>query len=111
VGNEGGDLGVLCGCGPPANGKDFAAAYKAKYGSEPEAYAGPAYDSANLLLEAIAAGADTREKVTERLAAADHQGVMGRYRFTATGELTADSGAFNLFAVTAAGLQYLQTVR
>ncbi len=111
VGADGGDLGVLCGCGPPANGTAFAAAYKAKYGAEAAGYTGIAYDSANLLLQAIAGGAVTREQVTERLAAADYQGVMGRYKFTATGELTADSGAFNLFSVSGAGLQFLQTVR
>ena len=64
--------------------QDFVAAYKAKYGAEPDALATLAYDAAGILLQAIAdAGADDPTLVKDAMAAVKYEGVSGEITFDA----------------------------
>lgn len=58
---------------------DFISAYKAKFGTEPDAFAALAYDAANLAFDAIKrAGSTDPEKINEALAAtAEFTGITG----------------------------------
>ena len=63
---------LTCACGGPvaagdATAEKFAADYKAKYGVEPGTYSSEAYDSANLIIEAMKGldGNITRDSITE----------------------------------------------
>jgi ABC-type branched-subunit amino acid transport system substrate-binding protein len=110
LGGNAGQLYVVCGC-PPVTDNDFRSAYKSEYGTEPEAYAGTAYDSANMLLDAIAHGADSRTKVGEYLGSKTFEGVKdSKYRFTATGELTAENASVAVYSVTGGGFQFQKSV-
>ncbi len=67
----------------PAN-KAFVAAYKAKYGSEPDQFAVQAYDTLKLAAKAItAAGEPDPEKIRDALTKTSHEGVMGKLSFDA----------------------------
>ncbi len=66
----------------PANQK-FVAAYKAKYGSDPDQFAAQAYDTLFIVAEAInAAGAPEPEKIKDALGKVKHVGVLGPFSFT-----------------------------
>jgi branched-chain amino acid transport system substrate-binding protein len=61
----------------------FVAAFSAKNGHPPDQFAAQAYDTMFILAEAIdRAGAAEPDKIRIALAATDHTGVMGRFRFT-----------------------------
>jgi branched-chain amino acid transport system substrate-binding protein len=61
----------------------FVAAFKAKYGREPDQFAAQAYDAMKIMAAAIdRAGAADPEKVTAALAKTDFTGVMGPFSFT-----------------------------
>lgn len=49
------------------------------------------YDAANILLAALTAGAASRAATRAHVAGYSGEGVGGRYRFTATGELEAST--------------------
>jgi len=67
--------------------QDFIAAYKDKYGSEPNAYAALAYDAANILLQAIAeAGTTDPERVKDTMAHLRFEGVTGEGAFDEFGD-------------------------
>lgn len=62
--------------------QNFVAAYKAKYGSTPDALATLAYDAANLLFQGITeAGADDTTKVNAALEAINFKAVSGTITF------------------------------
>jgi len=67
----------------PAN-QAFVAAFKAKYGTDPDQFAAQAYDTLKLAAKAIAAaGAPDPEKIKDALATTSHEGVMGKLSFNA----------------------------
>ncbi|MGO9546228.1 MAG: ABC transporter substrate-binding protein [Rhodomicrobium sp.] len=62
----------------------FIAAYRAKYGSDPDQFAAQAYDTLKLAAKAItAAGAPDPEKIRDALTKTSHDGVMGKLSFNA----------------------------
>ncbi|MDE2364643.1 MAG: ABC transporter substrate-binding protein [Hyphomicrobiales bacterium] len=66
----------------PTNQK-FVAAYKAKYGSDPDQFSAQAYDTLFIVAEAIkAAGAPDSEKIKDALIKVKHTGVLGPFSFT-----------------------------
>jgi branched-chain amino acid transport system substrate-binding protein len=66
----------------PLNQK-FVAAFKAKYGKNPDQFAAQAYDCMFILAAAIdRAGAADPEKITAALAKTNYTGVMGPFTFT-----------------------------
>jgi branched-chain amino acid transport system substrate-binding protein len=66
----------------PLNQK-FVAAFKAKYGKDPDQFAAQAYDCMFILAAAIdRAGAADPEKITAALAKTSYTGVMGPFTFT-----------------------------
>ena len=71
-------------------GKAFVDAYRAKYGAEPEAYAVYGYESAKVVLEAIArAGKKDRAAITAAIAATkDFDGALGKWSLDANGDTT-----------------------
>ncbi len=63
--------------------QDFVAAFRAKYGKDPDQFAAQAYDTLFILAEAIdRAGAADPAKIRDALMATDHTGAMGPFRFT-----------------------------
>ena len=63
--------------------KAFVAAYKAKYGSDPDQFAAQAYDTLFIVADAIkAAGAPDSEKIKDALINVKHKGVLGPFSFT-----------------------------
>ncbi len=78
--------GFFAGSGKPEVQK-FVIAFKANFGKEPTLHAAQAYDSANIMLKTILQGADTREKVKERLdALRDFPGISGKTTLLPTGD-------------------------
>lgn len=70
------------GKGDAANQK-FVAAFKAKYGSDPDQFAAQAYDTLFIVAAAInAAGAAEPEKIKDALVKVKHTGVLGPFSFT-----------------------------
>lgn len=66
----------------PVNQK-FVAAFKAKYGSDPDQFAAQAYDTMYIVAEAIKAeGAADPEKIKDALGKVKHTGVLGPFSFT-----------------------------
>jgi len=71
-------------------GADWYQAYKAKYGSEPEAYASYGYEAAKVALDAITrAGSKDREAIRAAVfATSNFTGVLGTWSFDANGDTT-----------------------
>jgi branched-chain amino acid transport system substrate-binding protein len=66
----------------PVNQK-FVAAYKAKYGTNPDQFAAQAFDTLHIVAKAIdAAGETDPEKIRDALGGQRYQGVMGPFAFT-----------------------------
>lgn len=69
---------------PDAKNTAFVAAFKAKYGKDPDQFAAQAFDTMFILAEAIdRAGAADPEKIRNALTTAKYDGVMGPFSFTA----------------------------
>jgi branched-chain amino acid transport system substrate-binding protein len=67
----------------PAN-KAFVAAFRAKYGHDPDQFAAQAYDTVFILAEAIRhAGGPDPQRIRNGLLRTDHVGVLGPFRFDA----------------------------
>ncbi|HTW28470.1 MAG TPA: ABC transporter substrate-binding protein [Acetobacteraceae bacterium] len=76
----------------PAN-KAFVAAFRAKYGHDPDQFAAQAYDTMGILAQAIdRAGGDDPKRIRDALMQTDYQGVMGPFRFTAHRDPALTSG-------------------
>lgn len=68
---------------PDEGNQKFVAAYKAKYGREPDQFAAQAYDCMFIVAAAIErAGAADSEKITAALRETKFSGVMGPFTFT-----------------------------
>jgi branched-chain amino acid transport system substrate-binding protein len=76
----------------PAN-QAFVAAYRAKYGADPDQFAAQAYDTIHIVAVAIDhAGSVDSEKITAALRAVTYTGVMGPFAFTADRDPAETSG-------------------
>jgi branched-chain amino acid transport system substrate-binding protein len=93
-----------CGCSDAVTApaaKDFAAAYKKAFNTDPSTYSPEAFDATNALIEAIKTAAEsgtpTRESVNTAVNALDYKGITTTVKFDKTGELAASSQIINLF--------------
>lgn len=80
-------------------GKEFYEAYKARFGSEPEAYAVYGYDAAGAILQAIAKagrGAGRAAVLAALRETKDYQGALGTWSFDANGDTTLESLSGNI---------------
>ncbi len=63
---------------------EFVAAYKEKFGEEPETYAALAYDATNMVLQAMREGGVSRQAIRDYLETMDgFSGVTGKHKFDA----------------------------
>ena len=92
---------ITCACklaNPDAPGAlgAFARKYKELNGSDPGTYSSEGYDAANILIQGIEAGNDTREKLLQHIEALPpYQGVFKTIEFESNGNVkTAGSGVF-----------------
>lgn len=69
------------------NGDAFKAAYKALNGQDIGLYSVEAYDATNALLQAVAAGNTTRDKINTYLSTVDYKGLSAEIKFDSKGEL------------------------
>ena len=76
---------ITCPCVPADVAPDFQAAYKAKYNEDPNTYSGEAFDSAQVLLDGVAAGKD-RASMVDFVKSYDKKGVTKQVKFDAKGE-------------------------
>jgi branched-chain amino acid transport system substrate-binding protein len=90
-------------------GAAFKAKFEAKYG-EIQNYAPYAYDAMHVLIDAMKrAGSSDPAKVLAELPKTDYQGVTGRIRFDAKGDLA--GGSVTLYQVKGGKWQTLETVQ
>jgi len=66
---------------------EFVAEYRARFGSEPDAFALGQYDGVNMVLSAIANGATTADAVRSALATGSHRGLAMTYRSDGRGNM------------------------
>jgi ABC-type branched-subunit amino acid transport system substrate-binding protein len=101
IGAEGDSVVITCPCVPPDEARDnFANEYKQRF-SDAGYYAPEAYDAANVLLAALAAGKSTRADVLAYVNGYSGDGVSRRIKFATNGDLM--SGAPNMWAYTVRG--------
>lgn len=79
---------ITCPCAPPDTAPEFAAAYQKAFNAEPNTYSGEGFDSAQILLDGIAAGKD-RATMVDFVKAYDKKGVTKQLKFDAKGESSA----------------------
>jgi branched-chain amino acid transport system substrate-binding protein len=90
-------------------GKGFADKYKAKFNIEIQLYAPYAYDSMNVLLEAMKkADSSDPAKYLPALAGITYQGVTGNIAFDENGDIK--GGSISLYQVKGGKWEYLETV-
>jgi branched-chain amino acid transport system substrate-binding protein len=80
----------------------FAAAYKAKYGADPQIYAAEGYDAAQTFVKAVAAGNTTGETINKFLGTVNFAGVSKQIQFDASGEPAVKS--IYIYEATPAGI-------
>ena len=104
AGSAGNGWYMTCGCQDATtapSAQQFAAAYKAKFHTDPSTYSPEAYDAANLFIDAIskaeASGPVTRTSLMTALNAEDYKGITTEIKFAANGELQASSLTVNLY--------------
>lgn len=76
---------ITCPCATPESAPEFAADYKKAFNEDPNTYSGEGFDSAQILLDGIAAGKD-RAGMVDFVKAYDKKGVTKQLKFDATGE-------------------------
>jgi branched-chain amino acid transport system substrate-binding protein len=82
---------------PQAENVAFVAAYRAKYGQDPDQFAAQAYDTMFILAEAYDRAGDTdAKKLHEALMATDHDGIMGPFQFSPHRDPASASGVVTL---------------
>jgi branched-chain amino acid transport system substrate-binding protein len=93
-----------CGCSDATvapEAKDFTAAYKAAFKTDPSTYSPEAFDAANAMIEAIKAaakdGTPTRKTVGEAVNNLDYKGITTTVKFDKIGEVDASAATVNLF--------------
>ncbi len=78
---------ITCPCAPsPA---DFQSAYKAKFNTDPGTYSPEAYDSANIILQAIKNGKYSRSDINSYVSSIDYKGITKEFKFSPQGEVEA----------------------
>ena len=88
---------ITCPCAPsPA---DFQSSYKAKFNKDPGTYSPEAYDSANIILQAIKNGKYSREDINTYISNIDYKGITKEFKFDKTGEVE----AITIYAYPVAG--------
>jgi branched-chain amino acid transport system substrate-binding protein len=107
AGKAGNGWYFTCGCQDATtapSAQAFAAAYKAKFHTDPSTYSPEAYDAANLIIDAIskaaASGAATRQTVLDELNKEDFTGITTQIKFQANGELVTSNLIVNLYRQT-----------
>jgi branched-chain amino acid transport system substrate-binding protein len=78
---------ITCACAPSPS--DFATAYKAKWNKDPGTYSPEAYDSANMILQAIVNGNTDRESINTYISGIDYKGITKDFQFDDKGEVKA----------------------
>ena len=78
---------LTCPCATPESAPAFAADYQKAYNSAPGTYSGEGFDSANILLDGIAAGKD-RASMVDFVKSYDKKGVTKQLKFDSKGEST-----------------------
>lgn len=68
--------------------REFLAAYRAAFNSDPDAFAAAQYDAVGMLAQAMRSGARTPEAVRERLAKDEYKGVVTTYRSDGKGNMS-----------------------
>ncbi|MFI5685300.1 bifunctional serine/threonine-protein kinase/ABC transporter substrate-binding protein [Streptomyces sp. NPDC051636] len=90
--------------------KAFAAAYRKRFGAEPERYAAEAYDVARLTVRSLsspAAGRVTRERLTTALRATSYKGITKNFAFDKkTGALVVDGRGVYLWKADTGRFRY-----
>ena len=69
----------------------FAAAYRARFGTEPDAFAAAQYDGTRMVLAGIGAGAATPKAIRDYLATQIYEGVAMTYRSDGKGNMAHDA--------------------
>ena len=78
---------ITCPCAPsPA---DFQTSYKDAFDKDPGTYSPEAYDSANIILQAVKAGKTSREDINTYVSDIDYKGITKDFKFDKTGEVEA----------------------
>jgi branched-chain amino acid transport system substrate-binding protein len=93
-----------CGCSDATvapEAKDFTAAYKKEFSTDPSTYSPEAFDAANAMIDAIKTaakdGTPTRESVEKAVDALDYKGITTEIKFDDNGEVDASAQTVNLF--------------
>jgi branched-chain amino acid transport system substrate-binding protein len=93
-----------CGCSDATvapEAKDFTAAYKKEFNTDPSTYSPEAFDAANAMIDAIKTaakdGTPTRESVEKAVDALDYKGITTEVKFDDNGEVDASAQTVNLF--------------
>ncbi|HSX35799.1 MAG TPA: branched-chain amino acid ABC transporter substrate-binding protein [Patescibacteria group bacterium] len=95
VGTSGEGMTVL---GVTFGSQAFVDEYKAAYGAAPTGATGAqAYDAFTLIANIVKSGATTSDQIRAQLAKVDFQGVSGRIRFDANGDIS--DGGYNIFKI------------
>jgi len=81
----------------------FVGAFRARWNSEPDGYAGYAYDAASIFVRGLAAGKVTRQEINDQVSASPYVGVAGTYQFTSAGELVDQDSRAWIYKVDANG--------
>jgi branched-chain amino acid transport system substrate-binding protein len=104
AGDAGNGWYFSCGCADAVTSptaKDFTAAYKAKFNTDPSTYSPEAFDATNAMIEAIKtaakAGTPTRQSVEDAVNKLDYKGITTEVKFDQSGELAETSQVVNLF--------------
>jgi branched-chain amino acid transport system substrate-binding protein len=94
AGDAGNGWYFTCGCQDATtaeSAKDFSAAYKAKFNTDPSTYSPEAYDATNAMIQAIkdaaSKGEVTRKSVLDAVNALEYEGITTTVKFQANGEL------------------------
>lgn len=73
--------------GETAASREFTAAYRAAFRTDPDAFAAAQYDATRMALQAIAQGTRTRDTLTRFLSSGTYDGVAMRYRSDGSGNM------------------------
>jgi branched-chain amino acid transport system substrate-binding protein len=107
-----------CGCSDatiaPA-AKEFTAAYKAAFNTDPSTYSPEAFDAANAMIDAIKtaakAGTPTPKTVNDAVNALDYKGITTTVKFDKTGEVDASAQVVNLFQQKSSAIMLLGDIK
>ena len=93
---------ATCPCAPPVRtGQNFATTFRSRFDTDATICTGEAYDAANVLLDGLANGIDSRSRMLDWVAGYDRTGVSGRIKFNSDGRLV--NSAVSLWQMTRGG--------